>query len=232
MRRGLTGAVLAAAALAAAGCAAAPGSGSTALKETRPVASAAPAAKPATSPAPSAKPSAGAPVPAGVVMPPFGHGARVVADWKLPASRSQAGAVTTAENMALAILYTDYTSGQVQGWRAYSGNQQVTKYLAGGMNIPDITTRSWTGTLKLWNMSVVPAPYGPSTTLVSWCENDAATRNTSAAAHTVLPPDQQEQGDANYYLVSYVMIHNAAGKWSVAEIMANQNVQQAPQCRA
>lgn len=224
MRRALTGAVVTVAALAAAGCGSA-SSGPAALPAARPAANSSPAP---AAPSPSASPSATA-AGSGVVMPPFGNGARVVANWPLPASQPQAKAVVTAENMALAILYGEYTGGRDTSWQAYSGNSQVSSYLADGFNEAQTKSSSWTGTIKLWDMSVTPGTGGSNTSTVQWCEDDAAALSTTLPDHKVVPG--QSPSEQNYYLVAYEMTANGAGHWSVTQILAKQNVQQAPECQ-
>lgn len=223
-RRTLTGVVVAVAALAAAGCGSAAKSPAAApMPAARPAANDSPAP---AAPSPSASPSAAG---SGVVMPPFGNGARVVASWPLPASQPKAKAVVTAENMALAILYGDYTGGRDTSWQAYSGNSQVSSYLADGFNDAQTRSSSWTGTIKLWDMSVTPGTGGSNTQTVQWCEDDAAALSTTLASHQVVPG--QSPSEADYYLVAYEMTASGAGHWSVTQILAKQNVQQAPECQ-
>lgn len=163
-------------------------------------------------------------------MPSFGHGARVVVD-PYTGSTSAAGAVVTAKNFLLAVLYSYYTGGRDQGWKTYTDNQQVLTFMSHSLSGSAVTTGSWTGTIVISHMSAGVGNFGKNTALVSFCEDDAGAKNTSLSSHQVLPPSQQTQGNRNYYLVSYELSAGSADSWTVTAIQPNQYYPRPPECK-
>ncbi len=153
-----------------------------------------------------------------VVMPPFGKNARIAMTPWLPARASEAPAVITAKNFLLAVLYADYTGGQDHRWRAYVSAQNVRAGLASTLAAAEVTTESFTGTIRIWHMNAVAGTYGKNTISVTACVDSSRARNTSLATGKILPGSQQLPADKNYYSNTDVLARDGAGHWTVISI--------------
>src|SRR5439155_535062 len=95
--------------------------------------------------------------PGSVIMPPFGKNAHVVmTDW-MPKDADMAKAVLANKDYELAFLYAEYTGGKSQDWTAFVSHTmelQVRALLAK----PDVTTESFKGTIKIFDMKVIRDP--------------------------------------------------------------------------
>lgn len=176
---------------------------------------------------PSASPTAQA---QSLISPPFGSNAHIdMTDW-LPASASERPAVITAKNFLQALLYAEYTGGRDQTWKAYSSSSlqsSLTQYLA----TADVTTESWTGTVRFFGMSAVANAPQAGDLEVSECVDAAEARNTSLSTGKVLPASKQNTTDENYYYNSDVLEETSAGQWLVASIPPAVYYPQASQCK-
>lgn len=206
MRRGLRAALLVSTGLLAVAC----GSPSA------PVFHPGGASQDAASPAPAAQ--AGQPGADTLIMPPFGTNARVVMTRWLPASVSQGAAVMTAKNFLLAVLYADYTGGRDHRWQSYVSARKVRAGLASTLAAANVTTESFTGTIRIWHMNAVTGTYGKNTVSVTECIDSARARNTSLSTGKVLPASQQNSADQNYYSNTDVLAKNDHGQWAVISI--------------
>lgn len=219
LRRGLSGALLAGSGLLAAACSA------TAPQTFHP--------ESADSTAPSsAAPASSSPAPAGplaLARPPFGHNAHVLMTPWMPASPGQKAAVTTAKDLVLAVLYADYTGDRDQRWRQYVASLRVRTGLTQTLDVPSVTTESFTGTVRFWRMHAERGARG--TVLVTECVDTARARNTSLSTGKVLPPGQQTPHDQNYYLNSDVLARQSNGRWAVTSIPATVYYPQAQECK-
>lgn len=166
-----------------------------------------------------------------VIMPPFGKNARVIMTSWLPASTSRAPAVITAKNFLLAVLYADYTGGRDHRWQAYVSAPKVRAGLASTLASADVTTESFTGTIRIWHMNAVAGTYGKNTISVTECISSAGARNTSLSTGKVLPRSQQLPANQNYYLNTDVLASNGAGQWTVVSIPPAIYYPQALECK-
>ena len=98
--------------------------------------------------------------PGSVVMPAFGKNAHVImTDW-MPQDAGMAKAVLADKDYELAFLYAEYTGGKSQDWTSYVSHTmalQVRALLAK----PDVTTESFKGTIRIFNMRVIRDPDRP-----------------------------------------------------------------------
>ena len=108
--------------------------------------------------------------PGSVIMPPFGKNAHVVmTDW-MPKDADMAKAVLADKDYELAFLYAEYTGGKSQDWTAFVSHTmelQVRALLAK----PDVTTESFKGTIKIFDMKVIRDPPSRGT----WTSRPAST---------------------------------------------------------
>src|SRR5439155_1576564 len=94
------------------------------------------------------------------------------------------------------FLYAEYTGGKSQDWTAFVSHTmelQVRALLAK----PDVTTESFKGTIKIFDMKVIRDPTVPGDLDVSACFDNARAVNTSLSTGAVLP-GQSPSAD-NYY---------------------------------
>ena len=90
-------------------------------------------------------------------MPPFGKNVHIDMTSWLPTGTDQAQAVNTDKNYELAFLYAEYRGGQDQSWENYVSPVMKTG-VQQSLQATDVTTESFTGTIKYFDMSVIPDP--------------------------------------------------------------------------
>jgi hypothetical protein len=150
--------------------------------------------------------------PGSVIMPPFGKNAHVImTDW-MPRDAGLARAVLTDKDYELAFLYAEYTGGKAQDWTAYVNHTmevQVRALLAK----PDVTTESFKGTIRIFDMKVIRDPVVKADVDVSACFDNARAVNTSLSSGAVLPG--QSPSDANYYRFTDQLTPDSSGQWQV-----------------
>jgi hypothetical protein len=93
-----------------------------------------------------------------VTRPPFGRNVHVIMPAWLPADRSEVPAVITAKNFLLAFLYAEYKGNQDHRWAIYVTGQ-VSGALTSDLSQPDVTTESFTGTIRFSHMRAFPDPF-------------------------------------------------------------------------
>ena len=124
--------------------------------------------------------------PGSYVMPPFGKNVHVEMTSWLPADTPQAQAVNTDKDYELAYLYAEYRGGQDQSWENYvspvmrTGVQQ-------SLQGTDVTAESFEGTIKYFDMSVIPDPLVKGDLDVSACFDNAGSSNTDITTGAVIP---------------------------------------------
>jgi hypothetical protein len=223
MRRALAGAMVAAAALAAAACGTSSTSGTVKLPAPSQAASASPDA-PSPSPSPSAQAADT------VTWPPFGADAKVILD-PYTGDASTAGAVVTAKDMLLALEYAYYTGGKDTRWKSYVTAPKMMSDSEALFAQPDVTTESWTGTIKITHFGATLGIYGKNTALVSFCQNTSGARNTSLSTGKILPASDQGTGDQNYFSITYRLSSDTHGFWSVYATDPAIDYPRAPACK-
>jgi hypothetical protein len=160
----------------------------------------------------AATPVAQASGPAGVVMPPFGKDVHVVMTSQLPRNAALARAALVDKDYELAYLYAEYTGGQSQDWTAYVSptmEAQVRAVLSGS----SVTTESFRGTIRIFDLSVIRDPAVAANVDVSACFDNAQALNTSLSTGAVLPG--QSPSDSSYYRYTDELAPTSAGQWQV-----------------
>lgn len=150
--------------------------------------------------------------PGSVVMPPFGKNARISMTGWLPKDGGMAQAVVADKDYELAFLYAEYTGGKSDDWAAYVNHTmelQVRALLAK----PDVTTESFKGTIKIFDMKVIRDPVVPADLDVSACFDNAKAVNTDLKTGAVLPG--QSVSDGNYYRFTDQLAQTSDGQWQV-----------------
>jgi hypothetical protein len=207
-------------ALATAACSSGPGSGGADPNGALPTASG-----PATTAA--ASPSAAAPK-LGYVMPPFGANVHIEMTSWLPGDAEQVRAVNADKNYQLAFLYAEYKGGKDQQWTKYA-TPVMQREVASVLVAQDVTTESFTGTIRYFKMRVIPDPTVPGRLDVSSCFDNAKSSNTSLKTGAVLP----DTGTANrhYVRITDQLAKNASGEWQVAASLQPVYYPQAKECK-
>jgi hypothetical protein len=161
-----------------------------------------------TAPA-TAAPSAG---PGSVIMPPFGQNAHVVITGWRPGNAGLAGAVLADKDYELAYLYAEYTGGRDSSWTSYV-SQTMELQVRGVLSGQDVTTESFQGTIRIFDMSAIRDPAVPADVDVSACFDNAAAANTNLSTGAVLPG--QSPSDRNYYRYTDQLAQTPSGRWQV-----------------
>ena len=209
-------ALLAAALLAATACSA------------RPAASTfTPAGGGSSSPGDSAAPDA-ASSPGGYVMPPFGGNVHIEMTSWLPTDADQAQAVNADKNYELAFLYAEYRGGKDQSWENYVSPVMKTG-VQQSLQATDVTTESFTGTIKYFDMSAIPDPLVKGDLDVSACFDNAGSSNTDITTGKVI--QDTSSPDSHYVRISDELRKNSAGQWQVASSLPAVYYPQAKQCK-
>jgi hypothetical protein len=163
----------------------------------------------------------------GYVMPPFGHNVKVeMTSWR-PGNATQAAAVSVDKDYELAFLYAEYRSGQDDSWENYVGPEMQTEVQA-TLQASDVTTESFTGTVKYFDMSVIPDPLVKGDLDVSACFDNAGASNTNATTGKVIPATSSP--DSDYVLVTNEL-RDESGQWEVISGLPSVSYPQAAQCK-
>jgi hypothetical protein len=166
--------------------------------------------------------------PGGYVMPPFGKNVHIEMTSWLPTDTDQAQAVNTDKNYELAFLYAEYRGGQDQSWENYVSPVMKTG-VQQSLQATDVTTESFTGTIKYFDMSAIPDPLVKGDIDVSACFDNAGSSNTDITTGKVIPGTSSP--DAHYVRISDELRKNSAGQWQVASSLPAVYYPQAKQCK-
>jgi hypothetical protein len=164
----------------------------------------------------------------GYVMPPFGKDVRIQMTSWIPVDADQARAVVADKNYELAFLYAEYKAGQDQQWAKYVTpvmQREIMSVLTG----QDVTTESFTGTIRYFKMRVIPDPTVPGRLDVSSCFDNAKSSNTDIKTGAVLP--DTVTANQHYVRVTDQLAKSAAGAWQVAASLPPVYYPQAKECK-
>jgi len=166
--------------------------------------------------------------PGAVTMPPFGKNAHVLMTSWRPENASLAQAVVTDKDYELAYLYAEYTGGQSDGWTSYVNAAMQTE-ISGVLAGQDVTTESFQGTIRIFDMTASHDPVIPADVDVSACFDNAQAVNTSLSSGAVLPG--QTPSDDNYYRYTDELAPTSPGQWQVVAAYQNIYFPQAKECK-
>jgi hypothetical protein len=161
-------------------------------------------------------------------MPPFGKNVHVLITPGHPKDAGLAQAVRTDENYELAFLYAEYTGGQADGWTAYVNSTMQTE-VSSVLTQPDVTTESFTGTIRIFDMSVIRDPSVPADVDVSGCYDNAKASNTDLKTGAVLP--DKSAPDSHYYRFIDQLTQTSAGQWKVVSDFPRIYYPRAKECK-
>jgi hypothetical protein len=163
----------------------------------------------------------------GYVMPPFGPNVKIEMTSWLPGNASQAQAVNVDKDYQLAYLYSEYRGGQDDSWVNYVSPVMQTE-LAQTLQASDVTTESFTGTVKYFDMSVITDPLVKGDLDVSTCLDDAGATNTSLTTGQVLP--DTSSADSHYVLITEEL-RKESGQWEVVSGLPSVYYPEASECK-
>ena len=164
-----------------------------------------------------------------VTWPPFGSNVHVVMPAWLPADRADVPAVITAKNFLLAFLYAEYKGNLDRRWAIYVTGQ-VSDALASDLAQPDVTTESFTGTIRFSKMRAFPDPSLAGAVDVSECFSNARSANVGLHSGQVIP-DTTPPGQ-HHYRNTDVLAADRGGHWHVVSVYPVIYYPQAKECTA
>lgn len=166
--------------------------------------------------------------PQAYVMPPFGSNVHIeMTNW-VPADHSQALAVNTDKNYELAFLYSEYKGGQDERWVNYVSPVMKTA-VQQSLQAKDVTTESFTGTVKYFDMSAIPDPLIKGDLDVSSCFDNAGSTDTDLTTGKAIPDTSSP--DTHYVRISDELRKSSAGQWQVVSSLPAVYYPQAKQCK-
>jgi hypothetical protein len=166
--------------------------------------------------------------PGGYVMPAFGTNVHVDMTPWLPANTAQAQAVNTDKDYELAYLYAEYKGGQDQSWVNYVSSVMQTA-VQQSLQATDVTAESFVGTVKYFDMSVIPDPLVKGDLDVSTCFDNAGSSNTDRTSGKVIP--DKSAPDSHYVRIADELRKDSAGQWQVVSSLPAIYYPQAAQCK-
>jgi hypothetical protein len=164
----------------------------------------------------------------GYVMPPFGKNVHIDMTSWVPADAAQAQAVNTDKDYELAFLYAEYRGGQDQSWENYVSPVMRTA-VQQSLQAQDVTTESFEGTIRYFDMSAIPDPLVHGDLDVSACFDNAGSSNTDLSTGAVIP-DTAAPG-SHYVRISDELRKGSAGQWQVVSSLPAIYYPQAAQCK-
>ena len=165
---------------------------------------------------------------AGFVMPPFGSNVHVeMTSWQ-PTGPNQARAVTVAKDYELAFLYAEYKSGQDQTWVNYVSPTMRTA-VQQSLQAADVTSESFKGTVRYFDMSAIADPLVKGDLDVSTCFDNAGSANISRGTGAVIP--DTGPADSHYVRIGDELRQTSAGQWQVVSSLPATYYPEAVQCK-
>lgn len=163
-----------------------------------------------------------------VVMPAFGKNAHILMTSWLPGDASLVQAVLADKDYRLAYLYAEYMGGQSQAWTSYVSTAMATA-LTSALAAKQVTTESFKGTIRFFDMSVMNDPTIPKDVDVSACVDSAGAVNTDLNTGAVL--STQPRTDSDYYRYTDELAPVTGGQWQVVADYQPIYYPQAKECK-
>lgn len=164
-----------------------------------------------------------------LVWPPFGRNVHIIMPGWLPADTSEVPAVITAKNFLLAFLYAEYRGNHDHRWTAYVAGE-VASALKSDLAEPDVTTESFTGTIRFSQMNAFADPSTAGAIDVSECFDNSHSANVGLRDGKVIP--DHTPPDQHYYRNTDVLARDASGRWHVVSVYPVIYYPQAKECKA
>lgn len=164
----------------------------------------------------------------GLAWPPFGPQAHVVMPAWMPAQASESAAVIANKDFLLALVYAEYRGNQDTRWKAYA-SPRIRAALGAQLAQPDVTTESFTGTIRFSHMSAFPDPVIKGAIDVAQCFDNSRSVNTGI--RTGRPVPAHTPADQHYYRTTNVLAPDQAGTWRVVSMYPAVYYPRAPECK-
>lgn len=164
----------------------------------------------------------------GLALPPFGPQTHVIMPGWMPGQASENAAVIANKNFLLALLYAEYRGGRDHRWRSYVGTG-LRPALSAQLAQPDVTTQSFTGTIRFSHMNAFTDPSHKGAVDVAQCFDDSRSTNTSI--RTGRPVPGTTPADQHYYRTTNVLARSADGTWQVIAMYPPIYYPRAPECK-
>jgi hypothetical protein len=161
-------------------------------------------------------------------MPPFGKNVHIEMTSWLPGDPQLNVAVTVDKDYQLDYLYAEYTGGQSQSWRNVVSTA-MDRTIQGALAAPDVTTESFTGTIRFFDMFVIPDPAIKGDIDVSGCVDTAGALNTDIKSGAVLPG--QKVTDQDFYKFTDELAPITGGGWQVVNDFPVSYYPQVMECK-
>lgn len=162
------------------------------------------------------------------VMPPFGSNAHIDMTSWLPANAAQAAAVNTDKSYELAYLYSEYRGGQDDRWVNYV-NKPMRAAVQQALQATNVTTESFSGTIKYFDMNATPDPVVKGDLDVSACFDNAGASNTNLKTGAVIP--DTSSADSHYVRISDELRKDSSGQWQVISSLPAVYYPEASECK-
>jgi len=166
--------------------------------------------------------------PTAFTMPPFRGDLHVEMTSYLPGDPQLNVAVTIDKNYQLDYLYAEYTGGQSQSWKN-EVSTAMDAALQRDLAQPDVTTESFKGTIRFFDMFVIPDPTVKNDVDVSGCVDLAGALNTDIKTGAVL--SGQSVTDQDYYRFTNELAPIPGGGWQVVQDYPDVDYPQARECK-
>ncbi len=163
-----------------------------------------------------------------LVWPPFGRNVHIVMPGWLPADPAEVPAVITAKNFLLAFVYAEYRGNHDHRWTAYAAGS-VRRDLSSDLVQPDVTTESFTGTIRFSQMNVFTDPSVPGALDVSECFDNSHSANIGLHSGRIIP--DRTPPDQHYYRNTDVLAKDASGQWHIVAVYPVIYYPQAKGCK-
>jgi hypothetical protein len=149
-------------------------------------------------------------------MPPFGSNVHIEMTSWLPGNAAQKQAVITDKDYELAFLYAEYKGGQDQAWTSYV-SPVMQPAVTQALKAKNVTTQSFRGTVRYFNMRATPDPLVHGDLDVSSCFDNAGSSNTNLTTGTVLPDTSPP--NSHYVRITDELRKTSAGQWQVVSTL-------------
>lgn len=147
----------------------------------------------------------------------------------LPADPAEVPAVITAKNFLLAFLYAEYRGNHDHRWTAYVAGS-VRRDLSSNLAQPDVTTESFTGTIRFSQMNIFADPSQPGALDVSECFDNSHSANIGLHSGKIIP--DHTPPDQHHYRNTDVLARDASGRWHVVSVYPVIYYPQAKECKS
>lgn len=166
---------------------------------------------------------------AGYVMPPFGSNVHIDMTSELPTDAAEAAAVNADKSFQLAFLYAEYKGGQDNSWVNYVSSGAAQNTVQQSLETKDVTTESFTGTVKYFDVRVNADPATKGAYDVVTCFDDAGADTTNLTTGAVVP--DKSAPDAHYMRIADELLKGATGQWQVVSSFPTVYYPEASECK-